>query len=93
MVMGARRGTPANAAIDARFLSQLREYVAAREIERGIACLRSHQDLIVNLDPSQENVARLLAQVAIWIDIGFSGPGRLMPIWRFRESKESDCQI
>jgi tetratricopeptide (TPR) repeat protein len=74
MVMGARRGTPANAAIDARFLSQLREYVAAREIESGIACLRSHQDLIVNLDPSQENAARLLAQVAIWTDIGFSGP-------------------
>ena len=37
--------------IDARFLSQLREHVAAREIERGIACLRSHQDLIAKLDP------------------------------------------
>jgi tetratricopeptide (TPR) repeat protein len=74
MVMGARRGTQANAAIDARFLSQLREYVAAREIERGIACLRSHQDLIINLEPSQENAAHLLAQVAIWTDIGFSGP-------------------
>jgi tetratricopeptide (TPR) repeat protein len=74
MVMGARRGTPANAAIDVCFLSQLRGHVAAREIERGIACLRSHQDLIVNLDPSHENAARLLAQVAIWTDIGFSGP-------------------
>jgi len=72
--MGARKGPPANLQIDAGFLSQLREHVAAREIERGIACLRSQQDLIANLDPSQENAAHLLAHLAIWIDIGFSGP-------------------
>src|SRR5271165_7190854 len=77
--MGARRSTPANLPIDLvpidnGFLSQLREHVAAREIERGIACLRSHHDLISNLDPSQKNAARLLAQLAIWTDIGFSGP-------------------
>ncbi len=72
--MGARRGPPANLQIDAGFLSQLREHVAAREIERGISCLRSQQDLIANLDPSQENAAHLLAHLAIWIDIGFSGP-------------------
>lgn len=74
MVMGTRRGIPANLPIDARFLSQLQEHVVAREIERGIACLRSHHDLIANLDPSQENAARLLAQLAIWTDIGFGGP-------------------
>ena len=72
--MGARKGPPANLQIDAGFISQLREHVAAREIERGIACLRSQQDLISNLDPSQENAAHLLAHLAIWIDIGFSGP-------------------
>ena len=77
--MGARRSIPANlpidlVPIDAGFLSQLREHVAAREIERGIACLRSHQDLIAKLDPSQQNAAHLLAQLAIWTDIGFSGP-------------------
>jgi hypothetical protein len=72
--MGARRGTPAKLPIDAGLLSQLREHVAAREIERGIECLRSHQQLIAQLDPSQENAARLLAHLAIWIDIGFSGP-------------------
>src|ERR1700693_552141 len=71
--MGARKGPPANLQIDAGFLSQLREHVAAREIERGIACLRSQQDLIANLNPSQENAADLLAHLAIWIDIGFSG--------------------
>src|SRR5258708_7329491 len=72
--MGARRGPPATLQIDARLLSQLREHVAAREVERGIACLRSQQGLISNLDPTQENAARLLAHLAIWIDIGFSGP-------------------
>src|ERR1700686_2666530 len=72
--MGARRGPPANLQIDAGFLSQLREHVAARELERGIACLRSEQDLNANLEPNQENAARLLAHLAIWIDIGFSGP-------------------
>ncbi len=76
--MGARR-TPANspielAPIDAGFLSQLQEHVAAREIDRGIACLQSRQNLIVQLDPSQENAARFVAHLAIWTDIGFSGP-------------------
>src|ERR1039458_7461850 len=79
MVMRARRGTADSlpidlAAIDTGFLSQLREHVAAREIERGITCLRSHQELIAQFDPSQGNAARLLAQLAIWTDIGFSGP-------------------
>jgi tetratricopeptide (TPR) repeat protein len=71
---GARTSTSANLPIDPGFLSQLREHVAVREIERGIACLRSQQDVIANFDPSQENAARLLAQLAIWTDIGFGGP-------------------
>jgi tetratricopeptide (TPR) repeat protein len=83
MVTGARRGTPTNLPIDAGFLSQLREHVAAREIERGIACLQSHQDLIATLDPSQENAARLLAHLAIWTDIGFSGPPLQKLLQRF----------
>jgi tetratricopeptide (TPR) repeat protein len=76
--MGARRTAAklpiGNVPIDAGLLSHLRKHVAAREIELGIRCLRSHQDLIANLDPCQENAARLLAQLAIWTDIGFSGP-------------------
>src|ERR1035441_6192877 len=74
MVIGARRGIPASRQIDAGLLAQLEEYVAAREIERGLTCLRSHQDLITHLDPAQENAARLIAQLAIWMDIGFAGP-------------------
>jgi len=84
--MGARRGTlasvpsnpplkpPARVAVNEALLSQLREHVAAREIERGISSLQFHRNLIAKLDPSRENAARLLAQVAIWTDIGFSGP-------------------
>src|SRR3981081_407052 len=83
--MGARKGSSANLQIDAGFLSQLREHVAAREIERGIACLRSQQDLIANLDPGQENAAHLLAHLAIWIDIGFSGPHLQQLLQRFQQ--------
>jgi len=83
--MGARRGPPANLQIDAGLLSQLREHVAAREIESGIACLRSQQELIANLDPTQENAARLLAHLAIWIDIGFSGPPLQELLQRFEQ--------
>ena len=58
---------------------------AAREIERGIECLRAQQDLIANLDPSQENAAHLLAHLAIWIDIGFSGPPLQELLQRFEQ--------
>ena len=75
----AARKAPANlqadrAPIDAGFLAQLQEHVAAREVDRGIACLQSRQNLIAKLDPSQENAARFVAYLAIWTDIGFSGP-------------------
>src|SRR5258708_15526014 len=83
--MGASRGRPGNLQIDAGCLSQLREHVAAREIERGIECLRAQQDLIANLDPSQENAGRLLAHLAIWIDIGFSGPSLQQLLQRFQQ--------
>ncbi len=80
--MDARR-TPGNLQIDAGFLAQLQGHVVAREIEHGIACLQSHQDLIAGLDPCQENAARLLAQLAIWTDIGFSGPALRELLQRF----------
>src|SRR5258708_7691551 len=83
--MGARRGPPANLQIDAGLLSQLREHVAAREIESGIACLRSQQELIANLDPTQENAARLLAHLAIGIDTGSSGPPLQELLQRFEQ--------
>src|SRR5208282_3837078 len=93
MVMGARRSTSASLPIDAGFLSQLQEHVAAREVERGIDCLRLHQDLIANLDPSQENAARLLAQLAIWTDIGFAAPPLRQILKRFEAAARSKLSI
>ena len=91
--MGARRGTSASLPIDAGFLSQLQEHVAAREVERGIACLRSHQDLIDKLYPSQGNAARLVAQLAIWTDIGFTGPPLRQILKRFEAASRSKLSI
>jgi tetratricopeptide (TPR) repeat protein len=71
--MGVRRASPANVRIDEGMLSQLQGFVATREIERGLACLRSHRDVIAAIDPAQPDAARLLALVAIWSDIGFDG--------------------
>ena len=68
------RKNSADLEIDAGFLRQLQEHVAAREIEGGIACLQSQPELIAQLNPSQKNAAQLLAHLAIWTDIGYSGP-------------------
>ena len=70
--MGTRGGSPAKTSIDEALLSQLQKHVAAREIERGLACLRAHREVIGALDSRQPNAARLLVLVAIWSDIGFS---------------------
>jgi tetratricopeptide (TPR) repeat protein len=85
--MGVRK-TPAPQSIDTRFLSQLEQHVAAREVEHGIANLQSSQPLIANLSPSQENSARLMAQLAIWIDIGFGGPSLREVLKRFDSNPE-----
>ncbi len=90
--MGARR-PPADLPVDAGFLEQLQRHVAAREIERGIACLSSHQDLISKLDPSHENAARLLAHLAIWTDIGFPGPPLQKLLKRFEAKSRSKLSI
>jgi tetratricopeptide (TPR) repeat protein len=90
--MGARR-PPADLPVDAAFLAQLQRHVAAREIERGIVCLTSHEALISNLDPSDENAARLLAHLAIWTDIGFSGPPLQKLLKRFEAKSRSKLSI
>lgn len=62
------------------FLSQLRRHIAARQVGTGIACLRAHQQLLDDLDPRQENAARLVAHLAVWVDIGFDGLPRLVEL-------------
>ncbi len=62
------------------FLLQLRGHIAAREVGSGIACLHAHQHLLDYLDPRQENAARVVAHLAVWVDIGFDGLPRLVEL-------------
>jgi tetratricopeptide (TPR) repeat protein len=71
--MAARQDSPDTSRIDSTLLSELQELVATREIERGLACLRSHASVIAGLDARQAGGAPLLALVAIWSDMGFGG--------------------
>ena len=90
--MGARK-TDASLPIDAGFLAQLQQHVAAREIERGIACLASRSDLTAPLDSSQKNAARLMAHLAIWTDVGFTGPPLRETLKRFAPESRSKLSI
>jgi len=90
--MGARKAA-ANLPIDAGFLAQLEGHIAEREIERGIVSLHSRQELISGLNPSQENAARMLAHLAVWSDIGFSGPPVRELLKRFESEPGSRSKL
>ena len=90
--MGARKAA-ANLPIDAGFLAQLEGHIAEREIERGIVSLHSRQELISGLNPSQENAARMLAHLAVWSDIGFSGPPVRELLQRFESEPGSRSKL
>lgn len=73
--------------IDETFLSQLRENIAERRIESGIALLRSREPLLDIIGPQHENAARFVGYLSQWVDIGFASPSRLRSILsRFHES-------
>jgi tetratricopeptide (TPR) repeat protein len=90
--MAGRRDSQTTARVEGGLLSQLQEYVAAREIERGLDCLRAHQDVIAAIDARQPDAARLLALVGIWSDIGFSGSPPVKDLLR-RFSSRSHLSI
>ena len=72
--MGARKGTPADLRRLMRASSRsCNDMLPRAKSSAGLHVFSSHQDLIADLDPSQENAARLMAQLAIWTDIGFAG--------------------
>lgn len=52
-------------------LAKLKSGIACRRIEEGIACLQAHEELLVHLNPEQENSGQLMCYLAQWIDIGF----------------------
>jgi tetratricopeptide (TPR) repeat protein len=63
--------------IDQNFLSQLKEDIALRRIEHGIACLRSREPLLESISPQHENAPRFIGYLAQWVDIGFATPSQL----------------
>lgn len=76
------------------FLAQLRGHIAAREVGSGIACLEAHRQLLDELDPRQENAARVVAHLAVWVDIGFDGLPQLVELLnRFQPRYRSRLSI
>ena len=56
-----------------QLVAHLKEDIACRRIESGIARLNSHSSLLTSMTPGP-NEAALAGHLAQWADIGFSGP-------------------
>jgi tetratricopeptide (TPR) repeat protein len=80
--MGGRKATPAPIQISEAFLSELRECLAQRCIEKGLACLKSHAALLESFDPCQVNAAPFAGQLAQWVDVGAFDPPCLQAVLR-----------
>jgi tetratricopeptide (TPR) repeat protein len=58
-------------------LTKLKEGIANRHIDDGMACLREHEHLLSHLDPQEKNAGVLVGCLAQWVDIGFDRPSRV----------------
>ncbi len=87
------RNSATSRPIDHRLLSKLEQHVASREVQQGIQRLQAHQELITDLSPAQENAARLMALLAIWIDIGFPSPPLRELLNRFKLSAAARARL
>lgn len=58
-------------------LTKLKEGIANRHIDDGMACLREHEHLLSHLDPQEKNAGVLVGYLAQWVDIGFDRPPRV----------------
>src|SRR6185369_2074477 len=72
--MGGRKAAPGPQPINEAFLSELRECLAQRCIEKGLSCLRNQSSLLDQLDPLQPDAARFAGHLAQWIDVGAFDP-------------------
>src|ERR1700683_2198849 len=68
--------------LDEGVLTQLKEDIAERRIEHGMACLRSREALLETISIRHKNAARFIGYLAQWVDIGFASPSRLRDILR-----------
>ena len=62
------------AGIPDSLLRQLKENVASRRVNQGIALLDSSAHLFTRLDPEQRNAAAFVGYVAQWVDMGYREP-------------------
>lgn len=60
--------------IPGSLLLRLREDIAFRRINNGIARLAAHRGILDSLDPKQKNAAAFMGYLAQWVDIGFGNP-------------------
>lgn len=80
--MAGRKAIAESPQITDALLKELRECLAQRCIERGLACLRARARLLDTLDPRQEQSARFVGHLAQWIDVGAFDFGALKVLLR-----------
>ncbi len=68
--MGGRKVTQTLPVVTEALLSELRECLALRCVERGLKCLRENAQFLEALEPCQPNIARFVGHFAQWVDIG-----------------------
>jgi tetratricopeptide (TPR) repeat protein len=67
--MSSLRTTPFE--INDSLLTRLREAVVLRRIESGIEWFQNNRELILSLDPTQNNAAAFVGYFSQWVDIGY----------------------
>ena len=61
--------------ISDEFLSQLKQDLVRRRVERGMALLEDHRQLLASFDPGKKNAGRFAGYLAQWVDLGFERTG------------------
>ena len=81
----------ANGGIPPNVIEQLRNDLAYRRVDAGIACLEKHSSLIENLRPGQPHAASFADYLAQWVDIGFGRTALVQQVLeRFTKTAQRD---
>jgi len=75
-------------------LSELRECLAQRHIEKGLACLQKRAALLDSINPQQDLSARFVSHLAQWIDVGaFDFPTLRAVLRRFDTAARANLSL